>query len=74
MMTVRNQALGLGALLLLNLSSFFARFRESDGDRLLAALDLPAFSAFARTQRAFLLPAHSTFYRFTCGFAVFAAS
>ena len=74
MMTVRNEALGLRALLLWNLRSFFSRFGKSDGDRLLAAPDLPAFSAFARTQRAFLLAAHSAFYRFTGGFAVLAAS
>ena len=41
-----------------DLGAFFARFGESYGDGLLAALYAPAFATFAGAQSAALSPAH----------------
>src|SRR3954468_18862255 len=51
-------ALLLRALFSRHLRPLLARFRQPDGDRLLAALHLAALSAFPALQRAFLFPAH----------------
>jgi hypothetical protein len=58
------------ALFLRNFCAFFSRFRQSDGDGLLAARHLPTFAAFSRSQRALFLPAHRSLHAFARCFSV----
>jgi hypothetical protein len=44
-----------------DLLSLLARFGQSDGNRLFAALDLAATAAFAALERAALAPSHGAF-------------
>ena len=60
----------LAGLLLGNFRAFFAGFRESYGDSLLAALYSSSFAAFARAECPFFSTAHCAGDCFTCGLAV----
>src|SRR5581483_2952493 len=57
-----------------NLRALFSRFRESDGDRLLATLHFAAFAALSRLQRSAFLPAHCALHALACGFSVLATT
>src|SRR5271168_3709140 len=53
------------------LGTLFSSFRETDGDRLLAACHHPSLSVLARMERAALLSMHGPLHAFACRFAVF---
>lgn len=57
-----------------NLSAFFPRLGEADGDRLLAIFDFSALPPFSGTECTVLSPAHRTFHGFAGTLSILAAA
>lgn len=57
-----------------DLLTFLAGLRQTNSDRLLAALDFAAFASLTRTERTTFPAAHSTGHSFASAFAVATAA